>query len=417
MRDGISPSPTIDVLVVDDDPLQGAIISGVCIKLGYHPHFAASYHEAADRLATGRYDYVTIDLSLGDHDGIELLRLIADHDTKPRRIIVISGCDQRILNATVRMAHAVGMLDTVSLPKPIDLTLLRGALSTSPEAGASRRRSNAGAAQITEGDLLRGIESGEVYAAFQPKIDLASGKVIGCEALARWDSPTFGAVGPDRFIPLAEQGGLIKAITFNMLRDSMRFAAAFISTEPKFVVAVNLSASLLSDTSLPEEIERLLAEIGVPARALMIEITETTAMSDVGRAMDVLLRLRLKGIGISMDDFGTGYSSLSALARMPFSELKIDRSFVKDCLTDADMWKIVSSSVAIAHQYNMKAVAEGIEDAATWRALDALGCDIGQGFEFSRALPRDAFVDWYQGWTALHPAARGDAAAMLQRGA
>ncbi|NEW93932.1 EAL domain-containing response regulator [Rhodopseudomonas sp. BR0M22] len=414
MQDRTSSDPAIDVLVVDDDPLQGAIISGVCIKLGYRPHFAASYQEAADRLAADRYDYVTIDLSLGDHDGIELLRLIADHDTKPRRIIVISGCDQRILNATVRMAHAVGMLDTVSLPKPIDLTLLRSALSTLPESAALRRRSDAGAACITTADLSRGIDNGEVYAAFQPKIDLASGKVIGCEALARWDSPTFGAVGPDLFIPLAEQGGLIKAITFSMLRDAMRFAAAFIATEPRFVVAVNLSASLLSDTSLPEEIEHLLAEIGVPARALMVEITETTAMADVGRAMDVLLRLRLKGVGISMDDFGTGYSSLSALARMPFSELKIDRSFVKDCLTDADMWKIVSSSVAIAHQYNMKVVAEGIEDTATWRALDALGCDIGQGYEFSRALPQDAFVDWYRGWTARHP---GEAAAMLQRGA
>ncbi|WP_246700408.1 EAL domain-containing response regulator [Rhodopseudomonas sp. WA056] len=402
--------PAVDVLVVDDDPVQGAIVSGVCTKLGYRPHFASSYHQAAERLAIGRFDYVTIDLSLGDHDGIELLRLIAASDVKPRRIIVISGCEERILSATVRMAHAVGMLDTVSLPKPIDLALLRGALAAMPEAAASRRRVDTRGSEITIDDLRRGIDNGEFYAAFQPKIDLATGNVTGCEALARWDSAAFGPVGPDLFIPLAEQGGLIRAMTLRMLRDSMAFAAAFLPTEPKFVVAVNLSASLLSDTSLPEEVERLLVEIGVPARSLMIEVTETTAMADVGRAMDVLLRLRLKGIGISMDDFGTGYSSLSALARMPFSELKIDRSFVKDCLTDADMWKIVSSSVAIAHQYNMKVVAEGIEDAATWQALDALGCDIGQGFEFSRALRRDAFVEWYRDWTARHPSALRTAA-------
>ena len=414
MVDPTNHNPAIDVLVVDDDPVQGAIVSGVCTKLGYRPHFASSYQEAAARLATGRFDYITIDLALGDHDGIELLRLIAETEAKPRRIIVISGCEERILNATVRMAHAVGMLDTISLPKPIDLALLRGALAPFQEAAASRRGVDARLSEISVEDLRRGLDDGEVYAAFQPKIDLSTGKVTGCEALARWDSATFGPVGPDVFIPLAEQGGLIKTMTLRMLRDSMTFAAAFLPTEPKFVVAVNLSASLLSDTSLPEEVEHLLAEIGVPARSLMIEVTETTAMADVGRAMDVLLRLRLKGIGISMDDFGTGYSSLSALARMPFSELKIDRSFVKDCLTDADMWKIVSSSVAIAHQYNMKVVAEGIEDAATWHALDALGCDIGQGFEFSRALRQDAFVEWYRGWMARPPATRA-AVVPLQR--
>jgi EAL domain-containing protein (putative c-di-GMP-specific phosphodiesterase class I)/ActR/RegA family two-component response regulator len=415
MPNPITPETAVDVLVVDDDPVQGAIVSGVCTKLGYRPRFASSYHQAAEHLANGRFDYITIDLSLGDHDGIELLRLIAQTEVKPRRIIIISGCEERILNATVRMAHAVGMLDTISLPKPIDLALLRVALSPFQEAAASRRGVDARLSEITVDDLRRGLDSGEVYAAFQPKIDLATGKVTGCEALARWDSARFGPVGPDVFIPLAEQGGLIKAMTLRMLRDSMTFAASFLPTEPKFVVAVNLSASLLSDTSLPEEVERLLAEIGVPARSLMIEVTETTAMADVGRAMDVLLRLRLKGIGISMDDFGTGYSSLSALARMPFSELKIDRSFVKDCLTDADMWKIVSSSVAIAHQYNMKVVAEGIEDAATWQALDALGCDIGQGFEFSRALRSDAFVEWYRTWTARGPAVHGEAAIPLRR--
>jgi EAL domain-containing protein (putative c-di-GMP-specific phosphodiesterase class I)/ActR/RegA family two-component response regulator len=411
-------SPTAaKVLVVDDDPVQGAIVSGVCAKLGYVAQFASSYQAAADQLAGGEFDFITIDLSLGDRDGIELLRLIAAGEKMPRRIVVISGCDERILNATVRMAHAAGMFDTVSLPKPIDLALLRGALTfTADEPASRRRRFSPKSDQPTADDLRHGFDSGEIYAAFQPKIDLATGEVVGCEALARWDSPRFGAVGPDMFIPLAEQSGLIGPMTLLMLSESMTFAARFSSADAKFVVAVNLSASLLSDTSLPEEIDRLLEEISVPARSLMIEVTETTAMADVARAMDVLLRLRIKGVGISMDDFGTGYSSLSALARMPFSELKIDRSFVKDCLTDADMWKIVSSSVAIGHQYNMKVVAEGIEDAATWHALDALGCDIGQGYEFSRAMRRDAFLDWYQGWTSRHPVS-AKAAGELRRGA
>jgi EAL domain-containing protein (putative c-di-GMP-specific phosphodiesterase class I) len=190
----------------------------------------------------------------------------------------------------------------------------------------------------------------------------------------------------------------MKSMTMQMLRESMKIARGIQAADPDFVVAVNLSATLLSDVSIPEEVERLLDEAGLPARSLMIEVTETVAMADIAQAMDILLRLRIKGIGVSMDDFGTGYSSLSALARMPFCELKIDRSFIRNCLVDADMWKVVAASVAIAHEYGMIAVAEGIEDLATWQALEKIGCDIGQGFQFSRALREDAFIDWCEGW-------------------
>jgi EAL domain-containing protein (putative c-di-GMP-specific phosphodiesterase class I) len=260
--------------------------------------------------------------------------------------------------------------------------------------GASQRRH----LDITPAALQLALERGEIFAAFQPKIQLSTGKVVGCEALARWDSPEFGSVGPDVFIPLAEQAGCIRTMTMQMLRDSMEVARAFLARNPEFQVAVNLSASLLSDATIPEEVERLLSEAGNPANSLMIEVTETMAMADISQAMDILLRLRIKGIGVSMDDFGTGYSSLLALARMPFCELKIDRSFIKNCLVDTDMWKVVAASVAIGHEYHMKVVAEGIEDFATWQALDKIGCDIGQGFEFSRALPRDALIDWCEGW-------------------
>ncbi|WP_031335954.1 EAL domain-containing protein [Rhodopseudomonas sp. B29] len=386
------------ILIVDDDRVQGAIISGVCSKLGLRSSFASSYQAAADLITAERFDCITIDLSLGDRDGIELLRLIAEINPAPR-IIVISGCEERILNATIRMAHGAGLFDAISLPKPIDLSQLRAALSlATPEEPGDRRVPRPASDQVTAADLAHAMELGEIYPAFQPKIDLKSGKVIACEALARWDSPTFGSVGPDVFIPVAETSDLIKPLTLALLREAMQTAQTLLRSDPGFVIAVNLSATLLSDAELPEEIEHLLADAGVPSRALMIEVTESNAMADVNRAMDILLRLRIKGIGLSMDDFGIGYSSLSALARMPFTELKIDRSFVKECRSDPDMWKVVASSVAIAHQYQMKVVAEGIETVDTWQALAELGCDVGQGYVFSKALPRDAFVAWYQEW-------------------
>jgi len=400
MPDLSDHAPASRILVVDDDAVQGTIISSVCRRLGHQPVFVSSYQAAADQIATGGFDCVTIDLSLGDRDGIELLRLIAAAGQSPR-VIVISGCDQRILSATVRMARAAGIVDAVSLQKPIDLAALNEALNFGGgDQRSLRRRSDRRQSPITADDLARGLDAGELYPAFQPKVRLATGEVTGCEALARWESPSLGQVAPDLFVPLAEQSGLIKPITLMMLRESIGMARQFRETDPSFVVAVNLSATLLSDATIPEEVEQLLEEAGLPARALIIEVTESTAMTDIACAMDILLRLRIKGVGISIDDFGTGYSSLAALARMPFSELKIDRCFVKDCLVDADMWKVVSASVAIAHQYNMQAVAEGIEDIKTWRALTDLGCDIGQGFGFSPGLRRDAFVAWCRQWKA-----------------
>jgi EAL domain-containing protein (putative c-di-GMP-specific phosphodiesterase class I) len=386
------------ILVVDDELLQGSIISGVCSRLGYKSSYAPSVQAAAELISTQVFDCVTVDLSLGDRDGIELLRLIAALDVVPR-VIVISGCERRILNATVRMAHAAGIVDAISLPKPVDLALLREVLVDRRRVDRLTQRSfDSVHRDISQAALRSALERGEIYAAFQPKIELSTGKLVGCEALARWDSPEFGSIGPDIFIPVAEQAGCIKAMTMQMLGDSMEIARVFLAKDPDFVVAVNLSATLLSDASIPEDVELALEEACIPAKSLMIEVTETIAMADIAQAMDILLRLRIKGIGVSMDDFGTGYSSLLALARMPFCELKIDRSFIRNCLNDADMWKVVASSVAIGHEYHMKVVAEGIEDFPTWQALDKIGCDIGQGFEFSRALPRDAMIDWCEGW-------------------
>jgi EAL domain-containing protein (putative c-di-GMP-specific phosphodiesterase class I)/FixJ family two-component response regulator len=398
MTDPLLDISASGVLVVDDDVMQGKIISGLCANLGRLAACATSFEAAADLLATRSFECVTIDLSLGNHDGIELLRLIADLGIIPR-VIIISGCEERILNATVRMAHAAGIADAVSLPKPINLATLREMLRVRSNDGLSRLRAfDRSKVVITAGHLQRAMLRREIYPAFQPKIQLSTGRVVGCEALARWDSAELGSIGPDLFIPLAEETGYIKPLTLAMLRNSLDTARDFIRDDPDFVVAVNLSATLLTDPTIPEGIDRLLCDAGMPAKALMIEVTESTAMSDISQAMDILLRLRIKGVGVSMDDFGTGYSSLSALAQMPFCELKIDRSFLKNCLRDPDMWKVVASSVAIAHQYNMKAVAEGIEDDDTRRALEALGCDVGQGFEFSRALPRQAFATWYAGW-------------------
>jgi EAL domain-containing protein (putative c-di-GMP-specific phosphodiesterase class I)/ActR/RegA family two-component response regulator len=398
MPDPKIDQPTNSVLIVDDDRMQGALIRDVCARIGYQPVFAPSYERAAELLASDRFTHVTIDLALGERDGIELLRLLSGLAVMPR-VIVISGCDERILNSAVRLAHAAGACDAISLPKPIELAALRKALTTPPcDCSKLHCPDRLPQVEVSVAQFQAAFEAGEIFAVFQPKVQLSTGKLIGCEALARWNSAAYGSVSPDIFIPLAEQSGLIKPLTMLMLREAMTLTHEMVRREPAFVAAVNFSATLLADPTIPEDIEAILSTADVPGRALMIEVTETSAMSDVAKAMDTLLRLRIKGFGISMDDFGTGYSSMSVLAQMPFCELKIDRSFVKNCLTDPDLWKVAASAVAIARSYHMKAVAEGIEDIDTLLALQGIGCDVGQGYVFSPALPRETFLQWCDIW-------------------
>ena len=398
MPDSTMVQPKQSVLIVDDDPIQGQLIKDVCSRIGYAAVFAQSYESAAAALSSHHFSHVTIDLALGERDGIELIRLLSGLPELPR-VIVISGCEQRILNAAVRLAHSAGACDAVSLPKPIELKALREALMVQPCDCKSMRCAEPRKTDvITIDDLKEGFANGEIFAMFQPKILLTTGKLVGCEALARWNSPKFGMVAPDRFISLAEEAGLIKPLTLLMLREATELTRDLLPTVPGFSAAVNFSATLLADPTIPEDVETILVNSKVPGSSLMIEVTETTAMSDVAKAMDTLLRLRIKGFGISMDDFGTGYSSMSVLAQMPFCELKIDRTFIKGCLVDQDLWKVVTSAVAIARAYNMKAVAEGIEDLETLWALESIGCHIGQGYAISKALPRSEFLQWTDNW-------------------
>jgi EAL domain-containing protein (putative c-di-GMP-specific phosphodiesterase class I) len=385
------------LLVVDDDLLQVKIIGKVASQIGFEVTFAQSAEAAIEAISAADFSHVTVDLSLGERDGVELLRWIASRRHVPN-VIVISGCEERILISVLRMARSTGLGDARALAKPIDLALLHDALSQARPDGGSRRSNSNPREMITVAHLQRAISEDEIYPVFQPKLDLATGRLIGCEALARWNSAEFGIVRPDVFIALAERRGLIGPLTLLMLDRSISAMRNVIAQNPEFVLAVNLSATLLPDLSLPDEIERILSNHDVPARSLMFEVTESTSISDLSQATDVLLRLRIRGIGLSLDDFGTGYSSLSVLARMPFSELKIDRTFVGTCLTDPDMWKIVRGSIALAHEFGMKVVAEGIEDRETCEALRKVGCDVGQGFLFAPGLSKAEFDSWRLDW-------------------
>ena len=395
------------LLVVEDDLVHRMIIGKIAAKLGYDAMTASSFDVAATLLQQHVFGAMTLDLSLGEHDGVKLLRLVAECGLHGMPIVIISGCEERILNSTRRVAEGLGLSLVSCLSKPLHLDELRLALYLPPRA----RHSTQGAApapDITRERILAGLQRDEFSVEFQPKIELATGKVVGAEALARWRSPELGAVSPATFIPVVERLGLMPELTNFVLSASIAQGGKLIKQHAGFTIAVNVSGSLMGDLNLPERIEGMLQASSVSPGSLIVEVTESVAMSDVDRAMDVLVRMRIKGIGAAIDDFGTGYSSLAALARLPFSELKIDQSFVKGCDTDLDMMKIIEASIGLGRAFGMKVVAEGIDSPQTLARVLAAGCDIGQGYLFAPALRSDRV----EGWMLRHRAARTDSNAV-----
>jgi diguanylate cyclase (GGDEF)-like protein len=247
-------------------------------------------------------------------------------------------------------------------------------------------------------ELRDAITRGELVVHFQPKVRLSDGEPLGAEALVRWIHPTRGMIAPDEFIPVAEHSGLITPLTFAVLRQALDACSGWRRAGRALGVAVNISPRSLLDSSFVDEVARALAAVEVPASAVTLEITESSLMADPERAVEALARLRSLGLHLSIDDLGTGYSSLSYLQRLPVSEVKIDRSFLRPHDQDGDAFAIVGAIVDLGHRLGRSVVAEGVEDEATWRRLQEVGCDVAQGYWMSRPLPAADFTAWLEGW-------------------
>jgi EAL domain-containing protein (putative c-di-GMP-specific phosphodiesterase class I) len=243
-------------------------------------------------------------------------------------------------------------------------------------------------------ELRAGVGAGQLVLHHQPQVDVATGAPLGVEALVRWAHPVRGLLGPAEFLPLAEVHGLMRAVTDEVLRLAVAQAAAWRQDGRDLRVSVNLSASNLLDTDLPQRLARLLDGADLGPEQLVLEVTETVLLSDPERSLAVVGRLADLGVTVSIDDFGTGFSSLSYLRDLPVAELKLDRSFTADLLTDARTEAIVASTVTLAHRLGLRVVAEGVEHSATLAHLAALGCDESQGYLHSAPLPAAELERW-----------------------
>jgi diguanylate cyclase (GGDEF)-like protein len=242
------------------------------------------------------------------------------------------------------------------------------------------------------GELRTAIEAGQLSVAYQPKVEVTTGRIIGAEALVRWNHPRRGFVPPDEFVPVAEHTGLLRPLTLFVLESALEQCARWRAAGFEVDIAVNMSVRNLLDVEMPDDVRRLLSKFGLPPSVLELEITESALLADPIRTHGVLQQLHEIGVGISIDDFGTGYSSLSYLRRMPVDELKIDKSFVTDMALDENAALIVRSTIELGRNLGLRVVAEGVETREVWEQLAALGCHVAQGYFFGRAVAAPQFV-------------------------
>jgi diguanylate cyclase (GGDEF)-like protein len=244
-------------------------------------------------------------------------------------------------------------------------------------------------------ELRTALNRGQLEVHVQPQARLDTGRTVSVEALARWQHPALGTVGPDEFIPIAERSGLVRLLTTQVLDRSLAAVAAWRREGRDLSIAVNLSTRSLHDADLVTEVSQLLRRHDVPASRLTLEVTESSVMADPARAIGLLHELRDLGVRLSVDDFGTGYSSLSYLKRLPVQEVKIDRSFVTGlCDGNGEDIAIVRAIVDLGRHLGLDVVAEGVEDQQTWDLLTSMGCDLVQGWHLARPMPVEALLPW-----------------------
>jgi len=380
------------VLVIDDEPAIGEMIAMVAQDLGMACTALTSALQLGEELDPG-VTAIVIDLMMPDMDGIELVRLLAGRHCRAT-IVLMSGHDRGVLRSVQEMARALGLRTAEPLQKPFRLADIRAMLTAVAQPQLDRRVAADGDRQsLPEDELRAAIQQRAVLVHYQPQIALASGRVEGVEALARLSHPRLGIVYPDQFIKEVEQLGLMEALTQIVMERSMDEVAA-LEALADATLSINFPASSLVDLALPERIEQAAARARIPVSRLMVEITESGLIQEFGKALDVLARLRLRGAGISIDDFGTGYSSMAQMRRVPCTEIKIDRMFVKDMLSDESAMAVVQESIGLASRLRLRVVAEGVETVQQARALAEAGCDLAQGYFYSRPVPAQQLGVW-----------------------
>jgi EAL domain-containing protein (putative c-di-GMP-specific phosphodiesterase class I)/FixJ family two-component response regulator len=367
------------LLVVDDDQDIVETICAIGARAGFRTVSSTSSGRLRELVDTAKPDAIVLDLQMPGDDGVSALRYLADARCAAK-ILLVTGMDERTIASAEQYGLRRGLAVVGAVQKPFDPDELRERLE----------RTHAAIRPLTGADLAQAIDNGELAVHYQPIIRRFADNtwdVAAVEALLRWNHPIRGLLTPDAFVSMGEEYGLSVAMTDFVLQRGIEQLKGWEAQRLRLGLRVNISATLIADVGFPDRLERLLVAQSVDPESLALEITETAMLEQTPEAFDILTRLRIKQIGLSIDDFGTGYSSLTQLFRMPFNEMKIDRSLVSRISESKEASIMVDALIGLAHKLNLTACAEGVEDRATLEALGKFGVDFAQGYFVSTPVP------------------------------
>jgi EAL domain-containing protein (putative c-di-GMP-specific phosphodiesterase class I)/ActR/RegA family two-component response regulator len=402
----VSPVQTVRpranrLLVLDDDPFVPRWIRQVAEHEGYDVNVSADLQNVRTLYRAFRPTLILIDLTLGGYQGLDALRLLAaERCVVP--VILTGAAEAGVLHSASRFGMTLDLSMAGIIAKPIELGQLRRALAAhvlgkqDEDTSVIGRMLREGRENLTGGDaasrqddearLRTAFNAGELRVHYQPQVALASGRVVGVEALVRWQHPTRGLVSPNSFLPLAERLGLIQPLTMFVLASALEEVRGWARAGQPVSVAVNLSTTMLSEPRLAEDIARLCEQATVSPDQLTLEISENATIGHLQALADALMRLRARGFRLALDNFGTGFSSLVELRSLPFSQLKIDKTFVNEATTRPAARAIVDAVIEFGHKIGFQIVAEGVETREAMVLLKEAGCDLAQGFLISRPV-------------------------------
>lgn len=401
-QDAIDTLPGKDMcfLVVEDHEFQRSMMVEMLEGLG-----ARSVYEAADGFSAMEvvreldqpFDIIVTDIDMPGMDGLAFIRRLGESRVRAS-LIITSGLDSALLMTMETMigAYRMRLLGTVEKPPTPERFAELIALHWQVKSNPDKEKKDASTFSLEQ--VMEGVHAEQFEPFYQPKIELKSRRVTGVEALARWRHPSGAIILPYAFISLLEDAGQINELTWIMLAKSARDCRSWRESGLDLKVSVNLSVKLLEDPAIADAITWQVTHQGLEPRHMILEITESAAMSSVGHALENLIRLRMKGFGLSLDDYGTGYSSMQQLTRIPFTELKIDQSFVMHAAHQESSRLILESSLDMARRLRITSVAEGAETVEDWNLLLECGCDLAQGFFIARPMKSADLPGWVQAW-------------------
>ena len=383
----------LTTLVVDDDPLMVEVISMVLRDLGLSTVDAAFDGAAAlERLGTSSVDLLVCDLNMPGMDGIRLLSHVASLPARPA-IILLSGEDPRILEAARQFAEAKALTIIGAASKPVTSESLTGLLQSFRHS-EEKRPAQRERPLVDCRKVKLGLSDHAIALAYQPKVDLIDGRLIGVEALLRWNDAELGVLSPPEIVRAAESCHLIDDLTIGVLACAVRDRAALAHNGIDTNIAFNVSMHNLHNLAIVDRMSELVIEAGDQPSRFTVEVTETHLIEDLTSVLEALLRLRLQGFKIAIDDYGTGAATMQFLMQLPSTELKIDRTFVAAATRSESGRALLQSAIDLGLQLGQDVIAEGVETAGEAQLLQQLGCRFAQGYFYGRPMTLDAFTRW-----------------------